>query len=219
MAYLFKNDANNAHYCFVHIPKTGGTTIGKVLSMYDEIDTIYGWENKGPITGHLSLTDIKGICRLQNIDFKNLITFSLVRNPYSWYVSWYHFLKVHASVDNDFSIESKWTQLSFPEFMKNIYQYRDELTFYNNGKLTPKYQQMIDWISIDRNEYVNAVFKMEDIGKWPDMLNSIGIDVTISKHERKSSHNDFRTYYDDYTIGLVAEMHSDDLKFFGYNFE
>ena len=38
-------------------------------------------------------------------------------------------------------------------------------------------------------------------------------------HHNKSTHNDYREYYDDESIELVSEIYADDIDFFGYSFD
>ena len=74
MAYQIFN--NNKKFIYVHIPKTGGTTIEKVL----------GSDSSGKLRGHISLKDVKK--RLD--DYDECISFVTVRNPWDLYVSNYH---------------------------------------------------------------------------------------------------------------------------------
>jgi len=216
MAYKFSSNEKN--YLFVHIPKTGGTTIGQNLSSSNLYGNIGGWRG-GPYMGHFSLKDIESISEAEGDDYDNLIKFVTIRNPWSWYVSWYHFLKKHAFVDSDFIEERTLVNKSFDKFIKSIFEKRSELVFTNGGKNTPKYQQMIDWITDSKGNTVEHIIKMESIKEEPNILKKIGLDITLSGHERKSKHNHYSSYYNDDLIQIVESMHKDDIDIFKYKFE
>ena len=203
MAYQIYN--NKQHYIYVHIPKTGGTTIQNVCQD-SAILNEFG--------GHISLKDIKN--RVE--EYSTYITFTTVRNPWSWYVSWYFYLSKRHTNDSDFIKE--YTILnnnSFSDFIKYIYEKREDLVFYNDGDNTPKYQQMLEWAN-DGDKYVDHFIKIEELSK--DKLKNIGLDTNYTHSVSNSSkHNHYSTYYNNTTKALVQQMHKDDIKFFNYKFE
>ena len=216
MAYRFTNPTNKKEYLFIHIPKTGGTSIGHTLSDSNQFDPILGYEDSSLYTGHLSLRDIREVCNTQD-DIDNLIVFATVRNPFSWYVSWYSFLQSYASSDYAFIRESEMVKKPFNDFVLEISQNRKDLVFLNGGKNTPKYQQMVDWLSLSTEEDIKII-KMEDMAKDKHLLQEIGLNVKTGAHKNKSVHKHYTTYYDTDTVKIVEGMHLDDLKVFGYTF-
>jgi hypothetical protein len=65
---------------FVHIPRTGGRFIRTVLREHLELDV------KAPrFPGHASYDELP-------IEFRDRPAFCVVRNPWDWYVSWYHYV-------------------------------------------------------------------------------------------------------------------------------
>jgi hypothetical protein len=215
MSYKFT--CNNKEFLFIHIPKTGGTSIGNALVNSNNILNISGWDS-GAYTGHMTLQDTKEICYQQNDNYENMITFSCIRNPWSWYVSWYHFLKRHAAGDSDFMLEAGIIYDDFTKFIKFISSNRNDLVFVNNGKNTKKYQEMVDWVTDNNNISVNHVLKLEDLSKNKNILYDIGIPVSIIEHKRKSNHDEYWKYYDSDTEEIVQNMHSNDIKLYNYKF-
>lgn len=215
MSYKFT--CNNKEFLFIHIPKTGGTSIGNALVNSKNVVNMSGW-NHDSYTGHLTLQDTKEICLQENDNYENMITFSCIRNPWSWYVSWYHFLKKHAANDFDFTLESKVIHKDFTSFIKFIESNRNELVFFNNGKDTKKYQEMFNWVTDNTDKSVDHVLKLEDLSKNKDILYDIGIPVSIVEHKRKSEHNSYWKYYNFETIEIVQNMHSTDIKLYNYKF-
>lgn len=215
MSYKFTY--NNKNFLFIHIPKTGGTSLGNALVNSEKITSFSGWGND-EYTGHLTLQDTKDICYQQNENFEDLITFSCIRNPWSWYVSWYHFLRNHAPNDSDFILESKVIEKDFSEFISFIENCRDKLIFVNNGKNTKKYQEMHDWITDNNDNSVQHVIKLEELSKNKKILYDIGLPITINEHKRKSNHDKYWKYYNSKSEDIVRNMHHNDIKLYNYKF-
>ena len=202
MAYKIVN--NNKKFLYVHIPKTGGTTIQDVLDV----------ENYPK--GHLSLKDLKK--ELGSAIIKEYITFTTVRNPWSWYVSWYFYLKQKNMGDSDFKKEYEiLNKNSFEKWIKFVYNSRDSLVFENYGNNTPKYQQMLDW-GFDGEKYVDYFIKIEELSE--EKLREVGLDVKYTHTQSNTSkHAHYSTYYNDTTKEIVRNMHKEDIQYFNYKFE
>ena len=93
-------------YIFIHIPKTGGTSMALALearAMKDDImlgDTpkalkrrnrVKGVQAAGRLWKHSRIRDIYGLVDQEKID--NAFCFTLVRNPYDRVQSYYHWLR------------------------------------------------------------------------------------------------------------------------------
>ena len=116
--------SHGRRYIFIHIPKTGGTSMALALearAMKDDImlgDTpkavkrrhrVNGTKTSGRLWKHSRLADIYGL--VTQDDVENFFVFTMVRNPWDRLVSYYHWLKdqsfTHPAVAlakaNDFS--------------------------------------------------------------------------------------------------------------------
>lgn len=111
-------------YAFVHIPKTGGTSLALALearAMKDDLmlgDTpkalkrrrrLRGVQAAGRLWKHSTLADIDGLVTAEELD--RLFCFTLVRNPWDRVASYYHWLRgqgfdhpaVHLAKASDFA--------------------------------------------------------------------------------------------------------------------
>jgi hypothetical protein len=69
------------HFAFVHVPKTGGTFLRKLC--FERLPK--DWLIENSLHPHTRYDQIKD-------GYPHLPVFALVRNPWDWYVSWYHFM-------------------------------------------------------------------------------------------------------------------------------
>ncbi len=67
-------------FIFIHLPKTGG----QFLKGFCQKNLPKDWILKHEVGKH------QGLGAIPN-EYRNLPKFSLIRNPWDWYVSWYHY--------------------------------------------------------------------------------------------------------------------------------
>lgn len=103
--------SRDRRYIFVHIPKTGGTSLARALEgramagdlligdtpkarrRRGRVDALRG-QARGRLWKHSTLADIEGIVTAREI--ADLFTFTLVRNPWDRMVSYYNWARVQA---------------------------------------------------------------------------------------------------------------------------
>ena len=88
------------HFVFVHLQKTGGNFVKAVCEQH----LPPGWLVPNDLDDHTSFSRIPD-------EYSHLPVFSVIRNPWDWYVSWYHFTVQTARGTDDEDPDSIWVRL------------------------------------------------------------------------------------------------------------
>jgi hypothetical protein len=207
---------------FVHIPKTAGSSIEKILnpeiesvSQESDENLFVGWsECHGLWMQHATMNELN---RLYKHDLTTYFKFGFVRNPWDRAVSDY-----------------LWLQRDTPDEFKELFSSAtllDYLTesgpfstiFNNKGQkeyrgdhITPQYDFLFDK---NGNQLVNFIGKTEDFNNdMKYVLGKIGMQTVSFPHEKESDRGHYTEYYNDETIELVAKKYEIDIKTFKYNY-
>lgn len=134
--------------------------------------------------------------------YNSFFSFAFVRNPWDWNVSQYHYIlntpgnAAYRTVKN----------MSFEEYL-------EWWGFARTYQLSQFVRDRTGQIIVD------FVGRFETFEADLDYVcHRLGIVVSIP-HLNRTSHRDYRTYYNHKSIKRVAEIHSDDIYLFGYSFE
>jgi len=182
-------------FIFVHVSKTGGTSIEHALNPNVSLD----YSNNSHTTGNTSFKD-KHWSPLQYkkeypTEYESYFKFAFVRNPWDRLVSNYKWLvfigKIHTSFE-DWIIDPTW---GF-----NAYLYT-KMLHDNNGN-------MIDFVG-----------KFENLQEdFNTVCNKIGLTQRELPHKNKTNHKHYTEYYNNETRQLVAEKYAKDIEYFDYKF-
>lgn len=197
-------------YIFIAVPKTGTTSIEKLLTKYDPSARRFGITIDGKeysFKGHGTALHIK---KELGDQYSNFRTFGFVRNPYSRLVSSYYFYKKggkqseerrKTKVIRELKIQSAklvpfklWT-LMYP-YKSNREYFVDE----NNNII-------VDYIGTFEN-------LLEDLTK---IFSSINLDIPINElsHTNKTNHSSFKEYFtDELFTEMVNRSIEKDLRFY-----
>lgn len=196
------------HILFIHIPKTGGTSLENYLKNND-IQTLYipvprnnilpekNLRNKS--LQHQTYNTIYKYRKLLNINFDNkLRIISIVRNPYHRIISdlfWNKLIKKNTS----------------PEMVYNIiksYIYKD---CYDNHNI-PQYKFITD----ENNELINniKIFRTEELKKG--LIEYGFINFNIHTNNIKINNNDKMKYLNRDSINLINNYYKKDFELFNY---
>lgn len=194
MSFIFGFPKHNNRYMFIHIPKTGGQSTIQAFKSCSSSTLQY--------RGHLTITET-----LQQINFNNFKSFSIIRNPWGRVVSYYHYIsQLSLQEKKNYSIPYS----TFEEFVdffisdKNII-YRPQIDFL---------------INLDGDIIVDSILRLENVQKDLDkflLKNGIQEKIILPK-TNTSKHDNYKKYYSDSLVKKVGLYERDIIKKFKYNF-
>ena len=208
------------NFLFVHIAKTGGTSVRAALNPLRWRDPYYVpiflCSKLSKLTGHRIGVKFprhaKVIAAKEMLPrelFDNLFKFAFVRNPWDLQISSYHHIRRER-----------------PHLLAGINDFEQFLRW----KLDPArpYQYHIDTSIELQSDYLvdlNGKIIVDFIGKYEqlqedfdEVCRRIGITSKTLPHKRKATdRSDYRQYYNDDTARLVADNFRRDIENFGYS--
>ena len=208
-------------FLFVHIAKTGGTSVRRSLQKFRWRDPFYApqWvaSKLSGLTGHTLAIKLPRHCKaitaqemLPRETYDKLFKFAFVRNPWDLQVSSYH----HIKRERPHLLE---VDESFPDFLRRKLCRDRPWQYHIDISITPQRQYLVD---LDGNEIVDFVGRYESLQTDFDYCcDRIGLPRQVLPHRRRATdRSEYRTYYDDSTRALVAEHFAMDIEAFGYEF-
>lgn len=215
---------HNHKFIYIHIPKTGGTSIEHTLAKKCGTDLekneLYGLEDlngkrlpfndtmhrlKSKKTSwrhirclqHLTSNEIKQ--RYENQIWSEYYKFTVVRNPWDELVSTYNYIK---NKRPDLCTK-KFT--TFKEWVINIKNTNRQTRYI----LDKNNQTMVDFIA--RFENIQSDFNT--------ICKTIGIPEHTLPHANKTNHKHYTEYYDDELVQIVASKFAVDIRYLNYTYE
>lgn len=184
------------NFIFVHVPKTAGTSIVRTLGIPRIHQTAY---------------DIRG--RIGARRWEQKFKFAFVRNPWDRAVSSFHF----AAARNRGLANSRYISLTFSDWLRLAYVERHPLYFDFPHPFSPQY----DWISdFEDKIIVNFIGRFENLQQdFSTICERIGRRAIVLPHHGASKHKDYRDYYKDKDVEIIAKWYKKDIDHFGYAFD
>jgi hypothetical protein len=210
------------NFLFVHIAKTGGTSVRAALKRLRWKDPLYLPQflasRLSHMTGHRIASKLPRHAKIITAKemlprelFDRLFKFAFVRNPWDLQVSsWHHIRRERPHLVEhtpDFASFIRW-KLD-PE---RPYQYHVDTSI----ELQTDYLKDLDGSTI-----VDFIGKYENlIADYEEACRRIGIHPPPLPHKRKAKdRKDYRSYYDDRTAELIAGYFKPDIEALGYSFD
>jgi len=208
---------------FVHIAKTGGTSIRAALKRLH-------WTDPYAIPIHLvnGLTRLlkyktgakfprhaKAIAAYECIGepfWSQLFKFTFVRNPWDLQVSsWHHLRRVPAAPTDQFDTFEDFLRYKFDPDRPFVYFFEASRQLQSHYIVDHDGRVLVDFIG--RFERLHMDFEEASrLGGIPQ------IQLPHKRHSKERK-KDYRTYYDDTTAELVARHYAKDIRLFGYSFD
>lgn len=205
-------------YIFVHIPKTGGTSLTLALENRvgrDDIilsDTPKGRSRRrrvkdvkarGRLWKHSTLADIEGLVDPRQV--ADYLVFTLVRNPWARAVSYHGWLRQQRFDHPSVHLAKR---LTFRDFL------REPLTQAQLSVPARRYLTGPDGLR------AGLYLRLEHLGAdLPALESHLGFGLRPLPHENRSGGGDWRAAYDDDGAALIARLAADDIAQFGYGFD
>lgn len=201
---------------FVHIPKTGGTSIGEMLGFSETRNYFIDKKDSRIISENHSLKST-----LEHRDCKELIRivgpkvwdsafkFSIVRNPWDRAYSWYKFnIKLNKH-------RMRQDQISFEDWIIESFERKNSKYFFN----TKLFQSQYDFLSDDTGELaVDFIGRFENLRDELDRIKKIIPIQGQLQHLNPTKKDNYQTVYSEYSKNTVAQHYFKDIKEWNYSF-
>ena len=209
--------SDDHQFIFVHIPKTAGSSITEVLTPVSQCGSKFWltrWLLRAGVRSNLvaplkyrtyrpHTTARKLQWYLPRRQFQQYYKFAFVRNPWDWLVSYYHFVMQQPSHRRYRHLKSLG---SFERFLE--YECSQKTFLQKNFVTDSQGRLLVDFVGRFEN-------LMED---FAFVCNKVNITGSLRKRNR-SQHRDYRSYYSDRAIELVAQGYAEDIELFGYTYD
>jgi len=202
---------------FVHIPKTGGTSVEKSLGIFTDLNAhtqdhrsiqkIKPEGSPGNVIQRLLVQDPVVEGEVTPGQFQRYYKFTFVRNPFTRAVSWYRNILSDPRHQEKHGVSP---DCSFPEFM---------VKHQDNWALRPQTHWILDKDGQPPFDFIGRFEQFQtDFDKVCDRL---GLEKRTLAQERKRPGDkvSYRAFYDEATIELVSERYREEIAMFGYSFD
>tara|TARA_B100001778_G_C18447917_1_gene565347 strand:- start:60 stop:650 length:591 start_codon:yes stop_codon:yes gene_type:complete len=188
---------------FLHIPKCAGTSMYSSHLMRQCEKIIHPIPTKGAIS------------TIKEKRLEKHFKFAFTRNPWDRFVSLYfYFYKMNP---NHFAYK-------FDEpTVKKVKQYKTFkdfcINFENLNHRKFHFFKQSKWTHSEGKCFVDFIGKYENLQEdWSTLEKKLKIEPYKLPHKNKSSHTDYRNYYDKETFDVVAKIYKEDIENFNYDF-
>jgi Sulfotransferase family len=195
---------------FVHIQKTGGITVDRLLN--ERIPDL-----RGLVARHAFAR--RGMEQLDEWD--EYFKFAFVRNPWDRLVSWYTMVTAFPRAGNELWQYVRDNGSTFEEF---IYNCTDEVEIKEGVHYSFAYNQL-DYVTDEQGKLlVDFIGRLENFDMdVQEVFRRIGYELETVPHKNRSSHKrghkHYSTFYTPETEMAVRERFEKDIEYFGYEFE
>ena len=197
-------NSGNCKVCFVHIPKTGGTSVREVIEKLDEREaipkTFYAPHGK----------DLNKYINILNSN-PEIFRFTFVRNPWDRAVSSY----LYMCAVNEINEKTTGFKKFISDYCNDCYDH-------------PNKNEEIKWHMIEQHLLVYDEQKpmVDSVGRFENLqtdfnriLEKINIPPQSLPHKKKTKRKHYAKYYDAESRELVGRLYAKDIELFNYEFD
>ena len=185
---------------FLHVPKTGGTTIKRIfdISLFHDSNPA-----TSPSPQHFTCNMLEE--RIGHQKYSDYYKFAFVRNPWSRILSSYFWRQ---------TLPKERPVLPFEDFIGNVAQIVAKKNYYS--------QEFGDHF-IPQTEFtsdVNDIFKFEDFeASIATIAAKTGIVINKIPPKKAKHYDDYTKFYNKETRQIIAKIYKTEISKFGYSFE
>lgn len=209
---------------FIHIQKTGGTSIEQLIedSDPDLVKSIQIEPSKKTLR-HAPLSEIKNA--MDGAVFNNYKKVCVVRNPFDRMVSWYAMFK-HGSHEIDpLSQPSGFKEMGdrvLDEVKRHVGSFEDFIFLpreHQSGLFERFYMNQLDYISDKGAVLADTVIKFESLNSdFKRLAEEIGLNGSLPHVNRSIREKNYRSCYTEKTKEALFERFRKDFEYFQYEF-
>lgn len=185
---------------FIHIPKTGGTSI-------DDSNLFFSSRY-----GHAGYDRFKKLLAESFLEYK---CFTLVRNPWDRLASAFYYLS-QGGAGNTYDLKIMNDYLSkfdgkFELFLEDFFE--------NKERYLPliHFRKMVSFFDPKLSDIDFFIQKLEHIGDLEELKMFIGFNIDIPHKRKRKSYKNITKVYTERTFDLVKSIYLEDVKAFGYS--
>lgn len=209
----------NKNLCFIHISKTGGTSIEHVANkkgikwgkfacdiIWNKLLSHIDWDIESHSSHHIPLSFCKNqILKKQIIN--KYIFFTVVRNPYERLLSEY------------FCPHNKLKETPTTKNLNNFIQTKIKLLDSKKnfqGHFIEQYHYIFD----ENKKYTHIILKYENLqNEFNSMVYNFGLNIKLEEHLNKSNKILSIQSFNKNTIDLIQKKYEKDFLLFNYKFD
>ena len=192
-------------FVFVHVPKTGGSSIIHALR------EAVGEENLRNFAGHCPAPSM--IFRHGREWFDDQYTFGMIRNPWDRFYSLYNFC-MQTHTDKNTPVEEwpfdRWTRAVLVDKVQEV------MRIYRNIR------PMEEWLFSEGEQVVDFIGRFERINEdWEIICEGLGIGFVPLPHANKTRSDGYLSAYasNPELVDIVGDFYQRDIDRFGYSLE
>ena len=208
-------------FLFVHIPKTGGTSIRVALRSYKWRDPyripLFFLSRLSSLSRHRLACKLprhaKAMAAYEMLPrdlYQTLFKFAFVRNPWDLQVSSFH----HIQRERPHLLKGV---TDFEGFLRMKLNPDRRYVYHFDVSIEPQGDYVVD---MHGNLIVDFIGRYENlVGDFEEACKKIGIPCPRLPHRRQATDRSaYRQYYNEVTAQLIADHFKSDIEMFGYSF-